>query len=40
MNGPVPVAFFANYIRNEADGDTLGTLDRGGQRPTSSWARS
>ena len=27
MNGPIPVAFFANYIRNEADGGTLGALD-------------
>jgi Tfp pilus assembly protein PilF len=27
MNGPLPVAFFANYIRQEADGDTLGVLD-------------
>lgn len=27
MNGPVPMAFFANYIRNEADGGTLGALD-------------
>jgi Tfp pilus assembly protein PilF len=27
MNGPIPIAFFANYIRNEADGGTLGTLD-------------
>lgn len=27
MNGPIPVAFFANYIRNEVDGDTLGALD-------------
>lgn len=27
MNGPIPVAFFANYIRNEADGDTLSALD-------------
>jgi Tfp pilus assembly protein PilF len=27
MNGPIPVAFFANYIRNEADGDTLSVLD-------------
>jgi len=27
MNGPIPVAFFANYARNEADGDTLGALD-------------
>ena len=27
MNGPIPVAFFANYIHNDADGDTLGALD-------------
>lgn len=27
MNGPIPIAFFGNYIRNEADGGTLGALD-------------
>ncbi|MEZ5830556.1 MAG: FecR domain-containing protein [Dongiaceae bacterium] len=27
MNGPIPVAFFADYSHNEANGDTLGALD-------------